>query len=69
MLLLLTTVLTTNIGIFFGYGNGTFTNQTTYTTTPNSNVFSIAVADFNNDNQLDTSVTNNGIGSLSIFRR
>ncbi|CAF1308453.1 unnamed protein product [Adineta steineri] len=58
---------TNNIGIFFGYGNGTFMNQTTYTTTSNSNPSSIVVADFNNDNQLDIAVTNTGIGSLGIF--
>jgi len=69
MLPLLIMVPTTNVDIFFGYDNGTFINQTTYPTTLNSNAFSIAVADFNNDNQLDTAVINNGIGSLSIFCR
>jgi hypothetical protein len=58
---------TNNIGIFLGYGNGTFTSQTTYTTTLNSNPSSIAVGDFNKDNQLDIAVTNSAIGSLSIF--
>ena len=58
---------TNNIGIFFGYGNGTFTSQKTYTTTPNSNPSSIAVGDFNNDNQLDIAVTNNGTGNIGIF--
>jgi hypothetical protein len=58
---------TNNIGIFFGYGNGTFTGQKTYTTNPNSNPSSITVTDFNNDNQLDIAVTNDGIGSLGIL--
>ncbi len=58
---------TNNIGIFFGYGNGTFTSQKTYTTALNSNPSSVAVADFNNDNKLDIAVTNNGSGNLGIF--
>ncbi|CAF4887954.1 unnamed protein product, partial [Rotaria sp. Silwood2] len=40
---------TDNIGIFFGYDNGTFTGQKTYTTTLNSKPSSIAVRDLNND--------------------
>ena len=36
-------------------------------TAPNSNPSSIAVVDFNNDNQMDIAVANDGIGNLGIF--
>ena len=58
---------TNNIGIFFGYDNGSFSNQRTYTTTRNSKPSSIAVGDFNNDKQLDIVVTNYGTGNIGIF--
>ncbi|CAF3792437.1 unnamed protein product [Rotaria sp. Silwood1] len=58
---------TDNIGIFLGYGNGTFKNQKTYTTNLNSNPTSIAVGDFNNDNYLDIIVTHYGTGQIGIF--
>ncbi|CAF2893759.1 unnamed protein product [Rotaria sp. Silwood2] len=53
---------TDNIGIFFGYDNGTFTGQKTYTTTLNSKPSSIAVRDLNNDYYLDIIVTNYATG-------
>ncbi|CAF2520379.1 unnamed protein product [Rotaria sp. Silwood2] len=58
---------TDNIGIFLGYGNGTLTNQKTYTTTLNSNPSSIVVGDLNNDNYLDIIVTHYGTGKIGIF--
>ncbi|CAF2835608.1 unnamed protein product [Rotaria sp. Silwood2] len=58
---------TDNIGIFLGYGNGTFASQKTYTTTRNSNPSSIAVGDLNNDNHLDIIVANYGTGKIGIF--
>jgi hypothetical protein len=58
---------TNNIGIFLGYGNGTFASQKTYTTGPNSHPSSIALGDFNNDNQLDIVVSNYGTGNIGIF--
>ncbi|CAF3165707.1 unnamed protein product [Rotaria sp. Silwood2] len=58
---------TDNIGIFLGYGNGTFANQKIYTTTLNSNPSSIAVGDLNNDNYLDIIVTHYGTGKIGIF--
>jgi hypothetical protein len=59
---------TSNVGILLGYGNGTFASQKTYTTTPNSNPSSIALGDFNNDNQLDIVVANYGTGNIGLFR-
>ncbi|CAF2417401.1 unnamed protein product [Rotaria sp. Silwood2] len=58
---------TNNIGIFLGYGNGTFASQTIYTTTLNSNPSSITVGDLNNDNYLDIIVTHYGTGKIGIF--
>ncbi|CAF0957422.1 unnamed protein product [Adineta steineri] len=58
---------TNNIGIFLGYGNGKFTNQQIYTTTPNSHPTSVTLGDFNQDNQLDILVSNYGIGSIGLF--
>ncbi len=47
-----------NVGIFLGYGNGTFTSQTTYATDPTSDPCSLAVGDVNNDTRLDIVVAN-----------
>ena len=47
---------TNNIGVFLGYGDGTFTNQTTYSTGTNVPLF-IGTADFNNDHRLDLFIT------------
>ncbi|CAF1191220.1 unnamed protein product [Rotaria sordida] len=58
---------TDNIGIFLGYGNGSFGNQKTYTTTLNSNPSSMAIGDLNNDNYLDIIVANSGTGNIGIF--
>ncbi|CAF4121645.1 unnamed protein product [Rotaria sp. Silwood2] len=58
---------THTIGIFLGYGNGSFESQTTYTTSVHSNPSSIATGDFNNDNHLDIVVANNGTGNLGIL--
>jgi hypothetical protein len=58
---------TNNVGIFFGYVNGTFSSQQNYTTTANSTPSSIAIGDFNNDNLLDIVVANNGTGNIGLF--
>ena len=58
---------TSNIGILLGYGNGTFTSQKIYTTLSKSNPSSLAVGDFNHDDQLDIVVSNNGSGNVGIF--
>ncbi|CAF3575076.1 unnamed protein product [Adineta steineri] len=56
-----------NIGIFLGYRNGTFSSQQTYTTGNYSELLSIAVDDFNNDNRLDIAVMNYGGENVGIF--
>ena len=58
---------TSNIGILLGYGDGTFANQTTYTTLSNSHPSSLALGDFNHDHHLDIVVSNNGSGTMGIF--
>jgi hypothetical protein len=56
-----------NIGIFLGYGNLSFANQTIYSTGLHSSPYSIAVGDFNNDTQLDIVVANYGSDNVGIF--
>jgi hypothetical protein len=57
---------TNNIGILFGYGNGSFQDQTTYSTGYDSMPYPIAVGHFNKDNQLDIAVANYGTNNISI---
>ena len=54
-----------NIGIFLGYGNGSFSNQTTYLT--GSYPYFVAVHDFDNDCKLDVIVANYGSSNLIVF--
>jgi hypothetical protein len=58
---------TDSIGIFLGYGNISFTNQVTYSTSPHSSPYSIAVADLNNDTRLDIVVANYDSDNVGIF--
>ncbi|CAF4701818.1 unnamed protein product [Rotaria sp. Silwood1] len=68
------------IGIFIGYGNGSFQEVTTYSTESTSSLYYMAIADFNNDHQHDfvvTDITNDeiiifygyGNGSFRLARR
>ncbi|CAF1487942.1 unnamed protein product, partial [Rotaria sordida] len=57
---------THNIGIFIGYGNGTFHNQKTISTDSSRPLF-ITIGDFNKDTHLDIIVANNGTNSIGIF--
>jgi hypothetical protein len=56
-----------NIGVFLGYGNGTFADlmkrSMDYGTSPSS----VIVCDFNNDMKLDFAVLNEGTDSLQIM--
>jgi hypothetical protein len=54
-----------NVGIFIGYGNGSFENQTTYLT--GAEPYSVAVGDFNNDTILDIVVANQGTNNLGVL--
>ncbi|CAF3678182.1 unnamed protein product [Adineta steineri] len=58
---------TSNIGIFFGSENGSFSNQITYSLTSQSNPTCVSLGDFNNDNYFDIVVTNYNSNSIGIF--
>ncbi|CAF0862020.1 unnamed protein product [Adineta ricciae] len=58
---------TNNIGLLFGYGNGTFSKQKTFSTGTNSGSFSIVTIDLNNDNILDIVINNYKQNSISVF--
>ena len=55
-----------NIGLFLGYGNGTFAHQKVFTTGSSRPLF-ITSADFNNDNQADIVVANNGTDDIAVL--
>jgi hypothetical protein len=57
---------TNNVGIFFGFGNRSFTSQTEISTTA-SRPISICVADFNNNTVFDIATANYGTQSVSVF--
>ena len=48
-----TSLVINKISILFGYGDGTFKDAVLYETGPNAAVYSVAVADFNNDQVVD----------------
>jgi hypothetical protein len=56
-----------SISVFLGYGNGSFANQTTYSTGSNSLPYSVAVGDFNSDTILDIVVANYGTSHLDVL--
>ncbi|CAF1176295.1 unnamed protein product [Adineta steineri] len=56
-----------HVGIFFGYGNGTFDTLTTLSTGNNSHPYEITVANFNGDNYLDIAVTNEYGNNVGVF--
>ena len=53
--------------MFFGKGNGSFTEQSIFSTGYGSFPISIAVNDLNNDTQLDIVVVNHGSDNIGIF--
>ena len=55
------------LGIYLGYGNGTFSDQITYSTGPSSSPFSLASGDLNDDNCIDVVVANTDSSTISIF--
>ena len=56
-----------NLGIYLGYGNGTFSDQITYSTGQSSKPISLGVGDFDNDSCLDVVVANSGIHTIVVF--
>jgi hypothetical protein len=57
---------TNSIGIFLGFGNGTFERQNELST-GSSRPNSIGLADLNNDTNLDMVIVNYGTNSVSIY--
>ncbi|CAF4262542.1 unnamed protein product, partial [Adineta steineri] len=58
---------THNIGILLGFGDGTFTNMTTYPTGNESYPIYVVNGDFNNDHILDIAAANFRIDNVAIF--
>ena len=56
-----------NVGVFLNDGNGTFTSVTYFADVPTSHPWSVAVGDFNNDQQLDIAIAEWGVDSISII--
>ncbi|CAF4938042.1 unnamed protein product, partial [Rotaria sp. Silwood1] len=58
---------TNNIGVLFGYGNGSFENQMMLSTGMNSQPISVAVGDFNGDREVDIAVANHGTKHVDMM--
>jgi hypothetical protein len=56
-----------NVGVIFGYGDGNFSNITTYPTGDGSGSFSIASGDFNKDSWIDITVDNRYSQTVGVF--
>jgi hypothetical protein len=54
-----------NVGVLLNAGNGTFSNQTSYST--GSNPYGLALVDVNGDNLPDIIVANSGSSSVSVL--
>ncbi len=56
-----------NMGIFLGYGNGSFSSLIMYSTAYDSIPHMATIGDFNNDHHLDIAVASFGTNSIGIF--
>jgi hypothetical protein len=56
-----------SVGIFLGYGNGSFADQMIFSSGYGSQPFALTVGDVNNDNLTDIVATNNGYGNIDII--
>ncbi|CAF4505415.1 unnamed protein product, partial [Rotaria sp. Silwood2] len=56
-----------NVGVFLGYGNGTFASQILFPTGDNSHPNSVTIADVNNDHHLDIVVLNRGTNNIAVL--
>ncbi|CAF3947819.1 unnamed protein product [Adineta steineri] len=59
--------LNSNVCVFFGNVNGTFSSQLMFSTGYNSEPKSLTVSDFNSDGHIDIAVTNNRALNIGIF--
>jgi hypothetical protein len=55
------------VSVLLGYGNGSFANQTTLSTGDDSEPYSLAVSDFNNDTVSDIIVANYASSTVTVF--
>jgi streptogramin lyase len=58
---------TNEVGVLLGFGNGTFAVIMTYSTGNGSNPHCVAVADLNDDDQLDIIVANYGTNNIGVL--
>ena len=58
---------TNRVVLFIGYGDGTFADPVLYSTGPRSTPYSIGIADFNGDHQLDFAIANQQNSNIKIF--
>jgi len=65
--IVITTAYDNSANVFFGIGNGSFTDKTRFTTDYGSHLPSVASGDFNNDNQLDIVVVNEDLNDIAVF--
>lgn len=56
-----------HVGVFLGYGNGSFSTQLTFATGAGTKPYTTAVADFNNDGRLDIAAANRDNRTLGIL--
>ena len=56
-----------NVVVFLGHGDGTFTDGREFRIGHGSHPFAVGVSDFNHDNKLDFAVVNYGRDNLEIF--
>ena len=56
-----------NVGIFFGYSDGTFASISTISMGQGSSTYRTAIGDFNRDNRLDFITANNGNNNIGVF--
>ena len=59
---------TNNVGIFFGKGNGEFSDQRVLSTGIHSRPHSVAIAHLDNDKLLDIAIANYGTNNVGVFR-
>jgi hypothetical protein len=58
---------TNNVGLFVGYGNGSFASPLFFTSGFGSHPSAVAFGDLNNDNSVDIVVCNNGYSTIEIL--
>ncbi len=56
-----------SVGVFFGYGNGSFGSQLIFNTGFDSHPFGVVIGDVNKDGLTDIVATNNGYGNIDIL--